>query len=57
MKLNAVYTYLSNGGKIIGGYKIGLTKTKVEQAGFKAGDEVDIDYKQNKIVITKKPDA
>ena len=54
MRINATYTRLVNGGRLIGGYKISLTKTKVERAGFKNGDEVEIEYKKDKIIIRKK---
>ena len=53
MKINAVYKGLVNGGKIIGGYKISLTKSMVEKSGFKNGEEVDVEYKKGKIIIKK----
>lgn len=54
MKINAVYTPLVNGGKIIGGYKISLTKSQVEKSGFQNGEDVEIEYKKGKIIIKKK---
>ena len=54
MKINATYTNLVNGGRLIGGYKVSLTKSKVEKSGFKNGDEVNIEYKKDKIIITRK---
>lgn len=55
MRLNPVYVRLANGDKIVCGYKIALTKSKVEQSGFKGNEDVDITYQKNKIIIKKKP--
>lgn len=54
MKLNATYVHLASGNKIVNGYKIALTKTKVEKAGFVAGEDVDVIYSKDKIVIKKR---
>lgn len=54
MKLHGVYGHLANGDKILSGYKIALTKTKVEQSGFENGEEVDIKYLKDRIIIKKK---
>lgn len=54
MKINATYSRLASGEKIIGAYKISLTKSKTEQAGFVNGEDVDVKYLKNKIIITKK---
>ena len=54
MKINAVYKGLVNGGRLIGGYKISLTKSQVEKSGFQNGEEVDVEYKKGKIIIKKK---
>ena len=54
MRLNPVYVRLANGDKIVCGYKIALTKSKVEQSGFKGNEDVDITYQKNKIIIKKK---
>lgn len=55
MKLYAVYVRLANGDKIVSGYKISLTKSKTELAGFKNGEDVDVKYQKDKIIIKKKP--
>lgn len=55
MKINAIYVRLANGNKIVSGYKISLTKSKTEQAGFCDGEDVDIKYFKDRIIIKKKP--
>lgn len=54
MKLCPTYVHLASGNKIVNGYKIGLTKSQVEKSGFVAGEDVDIIYSKNKIVIKKR---
>lgn len=49
-----VTQFKQNGEKSIKGYRIALQKTEVESAGFKATDELEIEYKKEKIIITKK---
>lgn len=54
MKLTANKVTLASGNKLINGYKIMLTKSDVEKAGFKAGDELKAIYKENEIILKKK---
>lgn len=54
MKLIPTYTYLASGEKLINAYKVTLTKSEMEKAGFKAGDELMAQYKKNKIILIKK---
>lgn len=54
MTLTPSYYYKKDGGREINGYKIGLTKSLTEEAGFSAGDEVDVNYEKGKITITAK---
>lgn len=39
--------------KTVVGYKINLTKTGVSETGITENDELQIEYKKDKIVITK----
>lgn len=53
MKLIASKSTLADGKKIINAYKITLTKSEVEKAGFKAGDEFKAEYTKEEIVLKK----
>lgn len=53
MKLNATYVHLASGQRLCNGYKIALTKSKVEKCGFVAGEDVEIVYQKDKIIIKK----
>ena len=53
MRLHGVYSHLASGDKILCGYKIALTKSKVEQAGFENGEDVEIRYLKDRIIIKK----
>lgn len=55
MKLHATHMRLASGNKIINGYRIALTKSQVEKSGFTDGDDVEITYFKNKIIIKKRP--
>lgn len=50
-------TQNNNDGKTVKGYKIALRKKGVlEESGFTEDDELEIEYKKEKIIITKKKD-
>ena len=53
-KFQTVTQFKKNGESSTKGYRIALQKTEVENAGFKADDDLEIEYKKEKIVITKK---
>ncbi len=53
-RFQTVTQFKKDGKKSVKGYRIALQKTEVENAGFKADDELEIEYKKEKIVITKK---
>lgn len=53
MKLIATKVSLANGGKLVNGYRVMLTKSEVEKAGFKEGDELVATYSQDKIILEK----
>lgn len=53
-KFQVVTQFKKNGESSIKGYRISLKKLEVEKSGFKADDELEIEYKKNKIIITKK---
>lgn len=46
--------FKQNGEKSIKGYRVSFQKTEIEKAGFKPTDELEIEYKKEKIIITKK---
>ena len=48
--------FKQNGEKSIKGYRLSFKKTEIEKAGFKPTDEIEIEYKKEKIIITKKKD-
>ena len=54
MKITPSYYYTKGGQRAINGYKLPLTKSATEEAGFKRGDEVNIKYEKGKITITAK---
>lgn len=54
MKLTANKVTLASGNKLVNGYKLMLTKSETEKAGFKAGDELEAKYQKGKITLTKK---
>lgn len=45
-----------DGSKSVKGYKIALRKNGVKDTGFTEKDELEIEYKPKKIIITKKED-
>ena len=48
------YSSKKDKGKNIVGYKINLTKTGIDSTGIKQDDELQIEYRPNRIIITKK---
>ena len=48
------YSSKKNKGENIVGYRLSLTKTGVAKAGFELDDELEIEYKKEKIIVTKK---
>ena len=48
--------FKQNGEKSIKGYRVSFQKTEIEKAGFKPTDELEIEYKKETIIITKKKD-
>lgn len=54
MKLSANKITLASGEKLVNGYKLMLTKSEIEKAGFHAGDEFEAKYQKDKIILTKK---
>ena len=54
MRLTANKVTLASGVKLVNGYKIMLAKSEVEKAGFKAGDELEAQYKKDRIILIKK---
>lgn len=54
MRLNANKITLASGNKLINGYKVMLTKSEVEKAGFHEGDELEAEYLNEKIILKKK---
>lgn len=54
MKLIPTKSTLADGRKIINAYKVTLTKSEVEKAGYKAGDEFNAEYAKDKIILKKK---
>lgn len=55
-KFQAVTQFNKDGSKSVKGYRIALQKTEVEKSGFASTDELEIEYKKEKIIITKKKD-
>lgn len=56
-KLQPVTQNKLDGSKTVKGYKIALRKKAViEDTGFTEEDELEIEYKPKKIIITKKED-
>lgn len=53
MKLTPSYSYLKNGERIINGYKVSLTKSLTEQAGFTTESELEVKYDKDKITIKR----
>lgn len=53
MKLIANKVYLASGEKLINAYKVTLAKTEVEKLGFKEGDELIAEYKEDRIIIKR----
>lgn len=53
-KMNPQHVYRADGTKAIASYKVSLAKVPTEQAGFTKDTECEIEYKKNKIIITKK---
>ncbi len=51
-KLTEVMDYRNN-GVFVKGYRIALRKKGIEQTGFTTNDNLKIEYKRNKIIITK----
>lgn len=43
-----------NGERYTKGYRLTFGKNPIEKAGFTKDDELEVTYKKNKIVITKK---
>lgn len=43
-----------NGEEYTKGYRLTFGKNPIEKAGFTKDDELEVNYKKNKIVITKK---
>lgn len=53
MRLQATNVTLATGKKLINGYKVTLSKLEVEKAGFKAGDELQAEYKKDRIILRR----
>lgn len=53
-KLTEVKEYKKNGDTSVKAYRITLRKTGIEKTGLTADDELEVTYKKDKIVITKK---
>lgn len=53
-KLIASKQTKANGSKFIAGYKVALPKTKMEECGFKEGDELKITYRRGEVRISHK---
>ncbi len=51
-KLTEVMDYRKN-GTFVKGYRIALRKKGIELTGFTKDDDLKIEYKRNKIIITK----
>lgn len=54
MKLQPTNVYKADGTRLINGYKVTLSKVECEKNGFKAGDELEVIFKNNEIKIKKK---
>ncbi len=52
-KLNPAYAYRQDGSKGIRAYTVNLRKTECEKYGFDENTQVDIEYFEDKIVLTK----
>ena len=46
----------AKGEKYTKAYKLVVGKRKLEKSGFTPDDELNVEYKRNKIIITKKKD-
>lgn len=53
-KLQGVEQYNAKKENSIKGYRIALSKTGIDKTGFKVNDDLDVEYKTGKIIITKK---
>lgn len=53
-KLQPVTQNKLDGTKTVKGYKIALKKSGIKNTGFGEDDELEIEYKPKKIIITKK---
>lgn len=54
-KLTAQYVFRKDGSRAIASYKLPLQKVNTEKiCGFNKDTEVEIEYLENKIIITKK---
>lgn len=51
-KLTEVMDYRNN-GVFVKGYRIALRKKGIEKTGFTKDDDLKIEYKKDKIIITK----
>lgn len=55
-KLQGVTQYNTTKKNSIKGYRIALSTSGIKQTGFKANDDLNVEYKIGKIIITKKED-
>lgn len=55
-KLQGVTQYNTTKKNSIKGYRIALSTSGIKQTGFKANDDLNVEYKTGKIIITKKED-
>lgn len=53
-KLTAIKNIKKDNQTIIAGYKVALRKLEMERCGFQEGDELDVKYHKDKVVIVKK---
>lgn len=55
-KLQGVVQYNKEKKNSIKGYRVAFSTKGIEQTGFKVNDDLDVEYKKGKIIITKKKD-
>jgi len=52
--LQGVMQYNKEKKDKVKGYRIALSTSGIEKTGFEINDELDVDYRKGKIIITKK---
>lgn len=52
-KLTATKVKLANGKMLVSGYKVALPKIKMEECGFKEGDDLKVTIKKGEVRISR----